>query len=149
MAFNAGKPEGSGPDLFDTIFCCEARKPTMASATPTPVAKDVKMGGVGIVFVKDEQDCLYVNFLVEGGPAHRSGKVQQGDMLRFINGQDIRWRQTSQISPLSGPAGSSVELGFERSAGEEPFYVALKRDQACYPDMLAVPPPGAVIPNQR
>ncbi len=29
--------------------------------------------------IQDQQDCLYVNFLVEGGPAHRCGTIQQGE----------------------------------------------------------------------
>jgi hypothetical protein len=40
---------------------------------PNPV-----LGGVGIVFVRDPTDCIYVNMLVKGGPAHRSGQIQQG-----------------------------------------------------------------------
>lgn len=35
-------------------------------------------GGVGIVFVRDATDCLYVNCLVRDGPAHRSGVIQHG-----------------------------------------------------------------------
>ena len=40
-----------------------------------------RLGGVGIVFVKDQTDCIYVNLLVKGGPAHRSGQIQQGKAI--------------------------------------------------------------------
>eukprot|EP00283_Hemiselmis_rufescens_P014361 CAMPEP_0173446198 /NCGR_PEP_ID=MMETSP1357-20121228/36049_1 /TAXON_ID=77926 /ORGANISM="Hemiselmis rufescens, Strain PCC563" /LENGTH=113 /DNA_ID=CAMNT_0014412475 /DNA_START=21 /DNA_END=359 /DNA_ORIENTATION=- len=93
------------------------------------------LGGVGIVFMKDDAEQLYVHCLVEGGSAHQRGCIQQGDLLAFINDCDIRGRDPSDCPPLSGPENSSVVLGFIRVGGAapspKPYYVSLTRTAPC------------------
>lgn len=103
------------------------------------------MGGVGVVLIRDKSGCFYVNLLVKGGPAHYSGRLQQGDILRFVDDLDLRERPHENPA-LQGPHGSTVKLGFERGFGADPFFVTLVRDEKCFPDQLALPPPGFDYP---
>ncbi len=48
---------------------------------------------------------------------------------------------------LSGPAGSSTVLGFERGGSRRPFFVRLERDARAYPDLVALAPPGYELPD--
>eukprot|EP00277_Geminigera_cryophila_P031283 CAMPEP_0173060654 /NCGR_PEP_ID=MMETSP1102-20130122/2734_1 /TAXON_ID=49646 /ORGANISM="Geminigera sp., Strain Caron Lab Isolate" /LENGTH=183 /DNA_ID=CAMNT_0013926941 /DNA_START=58 /DNA_END=609 /DNA_ORIENTATION=- len=107
------------------------------------------MGGVGVVFVKDKKNNLYVNLMVKDGPAHLSGKIQQGDLLRYIDNYDIQASETSldTMTLLSGKVGTMVTLGFQRSTSQAPVIVALLRTAACFPDQLMLPPPGYDFPS--
>lgn len=55
-------------------------------------------------------DALYVNLLVKNGPAHLSMQVQQGDLLRSVNGaQDIP-------DPLKVPGPCRLKGAFPETA---------------------------------
>jgi hypothetical protein len=59
--------------------------PDGAKYRPPPTER----GWVGLVFIQDSRGDFYVNLLLAGGPAEYSGKIQQGDKLRFIDDVDI------------------------------------------------------------
>jgi hypothetical protein len=61
---------------------------------------------------------VYVKCLVSGGPADQSGRIQPGDVLQLVNGEDIYGQGLDLLrEKIPGPAGSMVKLGFRNSAG--------------------------------
>ncbi len=61
---------------------------------------------------------VYVKRLVRGGPADQSGRIQPGDVLQLINGEDIYGQGLDLLrEKIPGPAGSMVKLGFRSYAG--------------------------------
>jgi hypothetical protein len=61
---------------------------------------------------------VYVKRLVRGGPADQSGRIQPGDVLQLINGEDIYGQGLDILrEKIPGPAGSMVKLGFRSFAG--------------------------------
>jgi hypothetical protein len=61
---------------------------------------------------------VYVKHLVKGGPADQSGRIQPGDVLQLINGEDIYGQGLDILrEKIPGPAGSNVKLGFRSYAG--------------------------------
>lgn len=62
---------------------------------------------------------VYVKRLVKGGPADQSGRIQPGDVLQLINGEDIYGQGLDILrEKIPGPAGSTVKLGFRSYAGQ-------------------------------
>jgi len=58
---------------------------------------------------------LTIKKLAPGGPAARAGKLAVGDELVEVDGRNIKGQTLSDIQPyVSGPEGSSVNLGFRR-----------------------------------
>ena len=78
-----------------TLLSLSAPFPTVSMRSPLtrcvsqpPTEQPINLnapGGVGIVFIKDLTDCLYVNCMVRDGPAHRSGTIQQGSPRPFLH----------------------------------------------------------------
>ncbi|EKX43178.1 hypothetical protein GUITHDRAFT_110905 [Guillardia theta CCMP2712] len=118
--------------------------PSMRGMKHPTTTNQQPQGGVGIVFLQDHRQDLYVHFLVENGPAHLSGVISPGDELRSIDSRHIQ-EEGTDLSMLSGPHGSFVTLSFRRKSidhvnSSEDYYVQLIRDANYYPDVLAVPP---------
>ena len=72
--------------------------------------------GIGVVFRQDETigiHRIFVERTVPGGPADRSGRVRQGDLLVTIDGRDVYGQDIEHITKsIVGPEGSAVCLGF-------------------------------------
>jgi len=79
-------------------------------------------GGVGIVWDKDAQSgALTVSHLVEGGPAHRSGKLALGDALVAVNGRPVSGLDRDAVlAMLTGPIQSTVTLDLRPSNNTVP-----------------------------
>ena len=62
---------------------------------------------------------VYVKRLVKGGPADQAQRIQPGDVLQLINGEDIYGQGLDILrDKIPGPAGTSVRLGFRSYAGQ-------------------------------
>ena len=117
-----------------TFFVCSCAE------RGNPSKMQQQMGGVGLVFYRDENSpYLIVKDVVHDGPAFRSSLVYPGDRLCCINDFDLAWSDATpraQQPQLPGPHGSAVSLTFDRSIDSsrpERFTLALVRNMACYP----------------
>jgi hypothetical protein len=62
---------------------------------------------------------VYVKRLVKGGPADQAQRIQPGDVLQLINGEDIYGQGLDILrDKIPGPAGTTVKLGFRSYAGQ-------------------------------
>lgn len=88
--------------------------------------------GIGVI-LREGIDGIRVVGLIKGGPAEKSGKVQEGDLIEFINGKSMREISYEDfLERLRGARGQEVQLGLKRldSAGiEETLEVRIKRDK--------------------
>lgn len=87
--------------------------------------------GVGIV-LEEQLDGVVIARLVKGGPAEKSGKIQENDRLVEVDGHQVsQYPFTRILDFLRGERGSDVILGIKRPAdgGEaEVIQVALRRE---------------------
>ncbi len=78
------------------------------TAGPAWAAKP--MGGVGIGITVDEDQSVWVDTVVPGGPADQAG-IQEGDEVIAIDGRDVEGISPTRIPELiRGPVGSTVTL---------------------------------------
>jgi hypothetical protein len=125
---------------------------------PSPGAPQQQMGGVGLVFYRDNTSpYLVVKDVVHDGPSFRSSLIYPGDKLCCINDFDLAWSEKTprnQQPQLPGPHGSAVTLTFDRSVDvsyPERFTITLIRNMAFYPgespnvlffqDLISLSPP--------
>ena len=90
-----------------------------------------KLVGVGVRLTDLFPHC--VAEFVRGGPAHHSGKIQVGDHLLAVDGEDIQKLAIAQIAAkIVGPEGSTLHLKFNRGHGADAieYEVALVRGTA-------------------
>ena len=74
--------------------------------------------GVGVGMEITNSAPFVVKMLVEGGAAHKTGKIQPGDILREIDGMDICLLHIHQVKALLlGEAGSTVTLKLACAVG--------------------------------
>jgi len=77
--------------------------------------------GIGVLFHQDEATGVKRIFVAQtapGGPADRTGRVRQGDLLVTIDGKDMFGQDLEYVSKyILGPEGSAVRLGFYNSNG--------------------------------
>lgn len=99
----------------------------MSPQPPAPVAPiqyGPELRGVGIKFGEriDPRSggmLVYVKRLVRDGPADQCKRIQPGDVLQLIDGEDIYGQGLDILrDKIPGPAGTSVNLGFRSYAGQ-------------------------------
>uniref|UniRef100_A0A7S0EHE7 PDZ domain-containing protein n=1 Tax=Hanusia phi TaxID=3032 RepID=A0A7S0EHE7_9CRYP len=153
MSNNFEEISGRISSFWENLLCCQANSSTTRMIRTTPSMRGMKhpmavnqqpQGGVGIVFLQDHRQDLYVHFLVENGPAHLSGVISPGDELRSIDSRNIQ-EEGTDLAMLSGPHGSFVTLSFRRKSidhfnSSKDYTVQLTRNANFYPDVIAVPP---------
>jgi hypothetical protein len=102
---------------------------------------------------------VYVKRLVKGGPADQCNRIQPGDVLQIINGEDIYGQGLDILrDKIPGPAGTMVKLGFRSFAGQL-YEVDLARTaygdqppdaaQPTAPAPHAYPQYAAPVPHQQ
>ena len=85
-----------------------------------------RYSGIGVE-VTTQNKQINVVFVVEGGPADKSGVVR-GDIITAIDQKDVREKNLqSAIDSLRGEVGSEVEVTFKHENGEVSSFM-LKRD---------------------
>ncbi len=85
--------------------------------------------GIGVVLNEDYKGVTIVR-LIKGGPAAKSGMIQEDDIIKEIDGRDISnvtFRDV--LNSIRGPEGSTVELGLDREGAYERIYVDVPREQ--------------------
>ena len=83
----------------------------------------------------------------KGGPAHRSGQIEPGDLLQHIKNIDDDGNVADGPASLSGLEGTAVQLTFKRGFhSAEVWSVKLRRVRGC-DDELALAAPGFEFPS--
>ncbi|MBS0620642.1 MAG: PDZ domain-containing protein [Verrucomicrobia bacterium] len=88
--------------------------------------------GIGVV-LRESVDGVVIYDLVKGGPAERSGKISQGDVLVEIDGlklNDLAYEEV--LKKLQGEGRSKVQLGLQ--SGTEFYRVELTREKIVMTD---------------
>ena len=102
------------------------------SSAPVPTS-DGTQAGVGLFFDTDARSggCM-VKAIYSGSSAARSGKISIGDVLSFVNGQEVKSQGPSIVRlMIVGPQGSYVTLGFCKAGKASDAYdVKLLRGSA-------------------
>jgi len=76
--------------------------------------------GIGIVLERRDADNIYVKRIAPDGAAAQDGRLQIGDMLRFVDGVPTAGLSHEQLtSVIVGPEGTTVELVVERNGQQE------------------------------
>lgn len=76
--------------------------------------------GIGIMF-KEAAGGVTVSRLLEGGPAAKSGQIQEGDVLIQVDGKSVEGEPLDKvIDLLHGDPNPTVNLGFKRQAEGRP-----------------------------
>ena len=93
--------------------------------------------GIGVV-LREGIDGVVIYDMIKGGPAERSGKISQGDLLVEIDGRTVEgFSYEDVLKKLQGSGTGKIELGFRRFVGEADvqFYrVTLKREKIVMQD---------------
>ncbi len=88
--------------------------------------------GVGIV-LQESIDGVTITRLIEGGPAERSEKIEEGDRIVAVDGETIvNYSFDDVLDIIRGEEGTSVVLGIRRLLDrerEEEFEVTIVREQ--------------------
>jgi carboxyl-terminal processing protease len=85
--------------------------------------------GVGILIRHDDRRRIKIVNPLEGSPAARSG-IKAGDIIVGVEGKDtVGWSLNQAVDEITGPADREVVLRIEREDLDEPFDVAVMRDQ--------------------
>jgi carboxyl-terminal processing protease len=88
--------------------------------------------GVGVV-LKEDVDGVFIVELIQGGPAHRSGKIVPGDLLVEIDGKSIREDSYEEVlDKMKGGGKKDVVLGVSRldeKSSEKKVRIALQREK--------------------
>ena len=133
-AFEAGYLDGSDHSLALHMLKAMAKSLDAHTGYYSPreayeirAALKKEFSGVGVV-LREDFDGIYISGVVEGGPAEKSGNIQEGDILVAINHQgveDMTFEDLLEI--MKGRAGSKVTLGVKRN--EETVHVDLIREK--------------------
>jgi len=83
-----------------------------------PSANDGELCGVGVILEQMQKGTgIIVEKVFAGGPAHLSGKLQEGDEIVSVNGCPINGRTPSDLKVhVVGPSGTSVSLGVRKKS---------------------------------
>ena len=85
--------------------------------------------GVGILIRHDDRRQVVIVNPLEGSPAARSG-VKAGDIIFGVEGKGtVGWSLNRAVDEITGPVGEDVVLTIKREGVEDPFDLAIKRDQ--------------------
>ena len=82
-----------------------------------------------------------------GGPAHRSGQIEAGDLLQRVQNIDADGTVAEGPASLAGLEGTAVQLSFKRGFHSADIWaVKLRRMKGC-DDELALAAPGFEFPS--
>jgi carboxyl-terminal processing protease len=85
--------------------------------------------GVGILIRHDDRRQVVIVNPLEGSPAARSG-VKAGDIIFGVEGKGtVGWSLNRAVDEITGPVGEDVVLTIKREGVEDPFDLAITRDQ--------------------
>ncbi len=74
-----------------------------------------QFAGVGVV-LQEDFDGVFIQQLIEGGPAKKSGKIHIGDQLVTIDGKDVsKISFAESLDLMKGRPGEKVKLGINRA----------------------------------
>lgn len=126
LALHILKSMARGLDSHSSFYSLE-------EAMEMRAALEKQFEGIGVVLVEGV-DGVEIADLIEGGPAHKSGRIAIGDLIVEINGQDqIGASYDDVLSALQvGSKSSPIALGLKRvdTEGKEQFLlVELKREK--------------------
>jgi C-terminal processing protease CtpA/Prc len=77
--------------------------------------KDGEVVGIGIGLALDSEHNLCISSLLPGSPALRSGLLDEGDILRYVDGKDVRGMTPEQVRPMIlGKTGTFVTVSVQR-----------------------------------
>jgi C-terminal processing protease CtpA/Prc len=79
-----------------------------------------EMYGVGIILEQMQQGTgIIVEKVFEGGPAHKSGVLMEGDEIIAVDGSPVDGRSPSELKGhVVGPVGSCVSLRVRKPSGK-------------------------------
>ena len=85
--------------------------------------------GVGVLIRHDDRRDIQIVNPLEGSPASRGG-VKSEDRIVAVDGvPTVGWTLNKAVDSITGPAGKDVKLTLKRDGAEEPFDVALTREE--------------------
>ena len=85
--------------------------------------------GVGILIRHDDRRQVVIVNPLEGSPAARSG-IKAGDIIFGVDGKGtVGWSLNRAVDEITGPVGEDVMLTIKREGVEDPFDLAVTRDQ--------------------
>ena len=92
-----------------------ADSPVKDDAGPSPNPAP-QLAGIGIVFQLAPDGGLYIKSMSEGGAAHHSGILEQGDCLMLVDGVKVFGKPSDYVSSkIMGPVGTPVATKFRRN----------------------------------
>jgi C-terminal processing protease CtpA/Prc len=78
-------------------------------------SKDGEIVGIGIGLALDNEHNLCISSLLPGSPALRSGLLEEGDVLRYVDGIDVRGMTPEGVRPkILGKTGTFVTVSVQR-----------------------------------
>jgi len=81
-----------------------------------PLSGSGEVVGIGIGLALDSELNLCISSLLHGSPALRSGLLEEGDILRYVDGKDVRGMTPEQVRPMIlGQTGTFVTVSVQRS----------------------------------
>lgn len=90
-------------------------RPTASQQRAAVPADDGSVVGIGVGLALDSNHNLCISSLLPGSPAKRSGLLEEGDILRYIDGKDVRGLVPEDVRPLIlGRPGTFVTLSVQR-----------------------------------
>lgn len=86
-----------------------------------------EFAGLGI-YIEKKDDYIGVISAIEGTPADKAG-IQPGDIIMYVDGQDIKGYSTEQASAMMrGEPGTKVKIGIRREGVSSIIYLDLTRE---------------------
>lgn len=96
--------------------------------------QDSHFSGIGVSILQ-HRDGVYIQALVEGAPAARSG-LRYGDRIVEVDGRDAReWTSAEVSKNVRGEKGVPVRLKVERAGSTEPLEYTIRRDDVPLPSI--------------
>ena len=127
LALHTLKSLGLSLDAHSTYFSSE-------EAHDMRTSLEKQFEGVGVV-LREGVDGIYIDSLVNGGPAMRSGKVEPGDQIIAIDGvptDDMTY--TEVLKAMKGHEGKGLALSLKRRKLSKVVDVSLKREKIVMSD---------------
>jgi hypothetical protein len=122
---------------FFVLFLAVLTHPQTAFAQAAPESVKAAKGGI-VGHVLMENGGGRIRDLIEGGPGHTSGLLAE-DLIVLVDGQDTPGLSIQElVSLVSGPIGSSVEIGVLRTGVEGVLTYSIIRDKTRTPDGFAL-----------
>ncbi|MCC5831636.1 MAG: PDZ domain-containing protein [Chlamydiales bacterium] len=84
------------------------------------------MCGIGVV-LREGVDGITVRELIKGGPAEKSGRIQEGDAIVAVDGEEIRHASFHKVLELMrGKEGTRTVLGIMRKTDRDPQFLTVE-----------------------